>query len=434
MAASIGVQNVLDNETYTAYKILNYRDNGKTGDDRAVSYYLSDTQYAAIGSVLEAAGFHFTASSDGTEYFVDNAETFDAAAVAEYLHEHVDDLGSALGTATATGADGEANFSNLAPGYYFVTTTAGSLCALHEDTDIETLVEKNTIPTIDKTEKTSGEDYVDGPVDANIGDTVHYQIVITDGTGTDNQITMTDTLSDGLDYTAGSLKINGQAVADDADDVNWKVTVSGRTITIEFDGKYVASLNANDTITVTYDATINEDAVIDSADGNENKVELDYSQQHSEDKVYVETYDFQLKKTDGTKFLDGAGFKLYDALTEGNQIKLGKDDTGYYVDAASDEEILVDSANGVNVRGLTPGTYYLEETTVPGGYNKLAAREPVTITTGATAAVEITVVNNQGTELPSTGGIGTTIFYVIGAILVLGAGIVLISRKRMHTK
>ena len=432
MAASIAVKDVLDGETYTAYKILNYSDNGKTGNDRAVSYYLTAAEYGSIGSVLESAGFAFTASSDGTEYFVNNADTIDVSAVATYLGAHVTELGNALGKDTATGANGEANFTNLDTGYWFVTSSAGSLCALHEDTDIATVVEKNTVPSVDKKEKTTGSDFVDGPVDANIGDTVHYQIVITDGTGTDKQITMTDTMSDGLDYTAGTIKINGNAVADDANTDNWTVTVSGRVITIVFKAAYVASVADNATITVTYDATINEDAVVDSDDDNDNTVELDYSQQHSEDSVYVETYDFLLKKTDGSNFLNGAGFKLYDAATGGNQIKLGKDDTGYYVDATKDEEIMVNSANGVNVRGLAPGKYYLEETTVPDGYNKLAAREEVIITTGATAAVEITVVNNKGSELPSTGGIGTTIFYIIGAVLVIGAGVLLVTRRRMN--
>ena len=264
-AASIEVQNVLDGETYTAYKILNYSDNGKTGNERAVSYYLSDTEYTAIGSVLEAAGFAFTASSDGTRYTVNNAETLDAAAVAEYLSAHVSDLGNALGKKTATGADGEAVFTDLGKGYYFVTSTAGSLCALHEDGEIAEVVEKNTVPTIDKKEKTSGDSYVDGPVDANIGDTVHYQVEITDGVGTDKAITMTDTMSDGLTYTAGSIKIDGVAVADTADTDNWKVTVDGQVITIVFKPAYVASLATNAKVTVTYDATINDKAVVDSA-------------------------------------------------------------------------------------------------------------------------------------------------------------------------
>ena len=430
-AATIEVRDVLDGETYTAYKILNYTTNGS-----AYSYYLTADEYTTIGSVLEAAGFEFTASSDGTIHTVKNAKTIDVPAAAAYLHEHVADLDNALGTATATGADGKATFTGLDTGYYFVTSTAGSLCALHSETDIATAVEKNTVPKVDKKEKTSGDNFADGPVDANIGDTVHYQIVVTDGTGTDKPITLTDTMSAGLDYTAGSLKINDTAVADDADTDNWKVTVSGRTITIVLKAAYVASLDADATVTITYDATINKNAVVDSDEGNENKVVLTYSEQSSEDKVYVETYDFQVKKTDGNHFLNGAEFKLYDAATGGNQIILSKDDTGYYKDASgsADTTIDINSEAGCNVRGLAPGTYYLEEVVVPAGYNKPAAREAVTVTSGQTAAVEITVVNEAGTVLPTTGGIGTTIFYILGSALVIGCGIVLISRKRMNNK
>ena len=97
----------------------------------------------------------------------------------------------------------------------------------------------------------------------------------------------------------------------------------------------------------------------------------------------------------------------------------------------AETEIRVDSATGVNIRGLAPGTYYLEETTVPNGYNKLTERTPVTIATGATAAVEVIVVNNAGSELPSTGGMGTTLFYVIGGLLMVSAAVLLITKKKM---
>ena len=425
-AASIEVQDVLDGETYTAYKILNYTNSGD-----AYSYYLTKDEYDSIGAVLVGAGFAFTPSSDGTRYTVNNADTFDAAAAAEYLGTHVAELGDALAKKEATGANGEASFTGLPTGYYFETSTAGSLCALHSDEEIVTAVEKNTVPTIDKTQKTGEGTFTADAIDANIGDTVNYQIVITDGTGTDNAITITDTMTAGLSYTAGSLKINGTAVADNADTENWKVTVSGQTITIEFKADYVATVTANAPITVTYDATVGTNAAVDTATGNKNEVKLTYSNQESEDTVYVQTYDFLLKKTDGTKFLPGAGFKLYDAATDGNEITLTKDSTGYYVAAGGTEEIKVDKAEGVNIRGLAPGTYYLEETTVPAGYNKLAQRQAVSITTGATDAVEVDVVNQAGSALPSTGGMGTTLFYVIGGLLMTGAAVLLITKKRM---
>ena len=199
---------------------------------------------------------------------------------------------------------------------------------------------------------------------------------------------------------------------------------------------YVKTMGTNDTVTVEYSAKINKNAVVDNATGNSNNAEFKYSGQTTEETIYVATYDFQLYKTDGKKYLPGSGFKLYDAATGGNQITVSKDDTGYYRDADgyASTQILVESADGVNVRGLAPGKYYLEETTTPDGYNTLTERKEVTITSGDTAAAQVTVVNEAGTELPSTGGIGTTIFYIIGAALVIGCAVILVSRRRIRNK
>ena len=214
-AGTIEVQDVIDGETYTAYKILNYRDSG-TGEERVVSYYLTSEQYTSIGSVLEAAGFSFTASSDGTEYFVNNADALKNSGVSEiaaYLGSNLSELGDALGKYTAEGADGSAVFTDMSPGYYFVTSTAGSLCALHEDSDIATVVEKNTVPTVDKKEKTSGNDYVDGKVMLmrDMGgkldlekwkDTIdRYKELTTDG------VTEIEKVGEGLDEETGERKV-----------------------------------------------------------------------------------------------------------------------------------------------------------------------------------------------------------------------------------
>ena len=433
-AATITVQNVIDGETYDAYKILNY-----TNNNSAYSYYLTTAQYnSGLGSLLEAAGFSFTQSSDGTQYYVDNASTFDAAAAAAYLGAHETDVASyALAHDDTEAASGSATFSGLGTGYYFVTSSAGSLCALTHEDDLATAVEKNTIPEVDKTEKNltldASGNYTDGPVDANIGDTIGYQIVVTDGIGTDAQLTLTDTMGAGLTYTPSSITIDGSSVADNANTANYTVSVSGQTITIVFSAAYVASKDTGDSITVTYSATLNENAVVDDddADANKNYVHMQYSAQEDEDQVYVETYDFTVYKTDGTNFLDGAEFKLYDAATGGNEITLTSDGNGgYYPSSSGTDTIDINSSSGCNVYGLAPGTYYLEEVATPAGYNPLSARESVTITSGQTQAVEKTVVNNAGAELPSTGGIGTVIFYVVGAILVLGAGILLVARRR----
>ena len=427
-AATIQVKDVIDGETYTAYKILNYTNSGE-----AYSYYLSDTEYTQIGSVLEGAGFKFTASSDGSQYFVNNAEKIDVAAAAAYLKTNVASLGNALGKAETTGANGKAEFTDLATGYYFVTSTAGTFAALHDEKDIATAVEKNTVTTPDKKQGTETGKYSNDQLDLMIGSTVYYDAEITIGKGANYQLVGKDTLDAGLtlDQDSITVKVGDATVAD----TNYTIDpISAQGFTITFPATYVSTLNEGDIIKIEYTAKVNANAVIRGE--NKNTFDLDYSKQHFDDNTVVKTYDAQVKKIDATtkQFLNGAGFKLYDAAEGGNLITVAKDATGYYVSADADEEIKITSADGSNIRGLAPGTYYLEETTVPDGYNKLAAREPVVVTKDATAAVEISVENNAGSVLPSTGGIGTTIFYIIGAILVVGAGVVLVTRRRMNVQ
>ena len=423
-AASIEVKDVIDGETYTAYKILNYTNSGD-----AYSYFLTADEYSAIGGALETAGFQFTASADGSQYVVSNAETIDIAAAAASLATA--NLGNALGKFEATGADGAATFTGLTQGYYFVTTTAGSFCALHSEADIATAVEKNTVTTPDKKQGATAGNYGDTQLDVNIGDTVYYDAEIKIGKGANYEITGTDTLSTGLklNHADGDITVKvGDSVVP-ADSYTLTATDSG--FTIVFTAAYVSTLKENDVIKIEYSAVVTEDIPIRQLTPNTWKI--DYSKQHAEDHTDVKTYDIQVKKVDATskEFLAGAGFKLYDAATGGNQIAVAKDNTGYYVSANGTAEIMIESADGANVRGLAPGTYYLEETTVPDGYNKLAARASVTVEKDGTAAVEITVENQAGTELPSTGGIGTTIFYIVGAIFVLGAGVVIVTKRRM---
>ena len=358
-AASIEVQDVLDGETYTAYKILNYT---KSGD--AVSYYLTSDQYTAFGSVLEGAGFEFTASADGSQYFVSNEkDTLDAAAAAVYLKEHVDELGNAIEKKTATGADGEANFEGLTPGYYFVTSSAGSLAALHEDTDIATLVEKNTM--LDDEKEVDEEN-------AQVGDVLTYTITLTDGKGTNLAATVTDTLSKGLTY-------NNDATATEDFEVEVTENSDGTTTVVyTFSAETMTALDEGDTIEITYTATVNADASIDGTVSNTEFTQ--YSEQKTDgDETETKLTDMTVLKTDGSDALKGAQFKLFrtdealgldhvdvkvreltdDELAAGNVTKA--DDTIYYtVDPEGTNLIDMTDASSAVVYGLDKdSTYFL---------------------------------------------------------------------------
>lgn len=428
-AASIDVQNVIDKETYTAYKILNYTDNGATGTDRKVTYYLSAEEYGKIGKALEDVGFSFTKSADGTQYVVNNGDKLDPADAASKLASA--DLGEALGKFTAIGKNGKAEFSGLTPGYYFVTTTAGSLCALHEDKDLATVVEKNTVTTGDKKQGSEAGTYSDEQLDMNIGDTVYYSVDIKIGAGANQDVILTDTMDKGLTLDTASIKV--QLKGADVAATNYKVeNQAERGFKLTLPADYVKTLKEGDVVTVTYEAVINQDAVIH--DKNNNTATIEYSNQTQTDTTVVKTYDAELKKVDEKgDALSGAEFKLYDS--NDNALKFTKDTTGYVLDATNGKATIeTGDGTGVNIRGLAPGTYSLEETKAPAGYNKLGERIKVTVEKDATSAVEITVENKAGSELPSTGGMGTRIFYVLGGLLVIGAGIVLVTRRRMNTK
>ncbi len=462
-AAEINVENAIPGETYDAYKILEYTSNKsvaideETGEEDVVpataySYYLLDADYqGALGTALIAAGFEFTQSADKTQWFVNNAdELTDGAAIAKTLYESIDDWkDAALDTATATGSsEGKVEFTDLATGYWFVTSSLGSLCTLQSYDDEKLVVEKNSMIT-DK--KVVDED----SANAQVGDVLTYTITLTDGKGTNLAATLTDTLSKGLTYNADAkASINGG----EATAITGSVTENAdgtTTVVYTFDAVTMTALEEGQKIVVTYTATVNADASIDGTVSNTEYTE--YSEQKTEgNTVETDLTDMTINKTDGTNALKGAQFKLYrtdEALELDHvDVKLRQltddeleaagvtkaDDTVYYtvdpegtnlIDMAQKDangEYLYSSAV---VYGLDKdSTYYLRETKAPEGYNILENEETVNL--GSQNVINI--VNNAGTVLPSTGGIGTTIFHTAGIALVLGAGVLLVAKKRVN--
>ena len=348
-------------------------------------------------------------------------------------------VSAAAESQTSTGSD--VIFSHLDLGYYLVDSSLGALCGLNTTNPDVTITEKNGQPTIEKQVKNG--DTWGTTNDAKIGDTVEYKVEIKVADGA-QKYTVTDTMSKGLTFNSGSLKVT----ANGAQTSNYTLTPTENGFTLELPESYVSNLTKGTVILVTYNATLNKKAVIDG-DGNTNEVTLSYGNHQSTvpSKVTTKSYQFDLVKVDGTtnKLLDGAEFELADGNTK---LSFVKDDDGNYRVAAAGEDgatTTITVKNGkVNIYGLAGKTYTLTETKAPDGYNKLVTPETVNLTDGsmASATIEsetyvdggVVVKNNAGTVLPSTGGMGTTLFYVVGGGLMVAALVLLITKKRMEHK
>lgn len=223
-------------------------------------------------------------------------------------------------------------------------------------------------------------------------------------------------------------------------------------------------LNKGATITVTYTAHLNEKASVNTAGGgtsNINKVYLTYSNNPQDESsigktpestpVYVYTYQLSNTKRQNTvdgPALAGAGFKLYSDAECNNEVGLYQEGEFYYPikDATGKKAVeMISSENGqFNVKGLDAGTYYLKETITPAGYDTCGVT-PVTIKAdhsgndqvnleGSNLTNDIVNIKAGGITLPSTGGIGTTLFYVVGGGLMVAAIVLLVTKKRMENK
>lgn len=281
-----------------------------------------------------------------------------------------------------------------------------------------------------------------------------------------------DTLSEGITYDKlDSVVINSNGHTYDItnDTSKYTITESQNSFVVKIpDVKTCAEgldLNDGATITVTYTAHLNDKAAVNTANGasngeNKNSVYLQYSNnprintsldQTPESKVRVYTYQLNNTKyhdddTPGNE-LAGAGFRLYSAETcnATEEIKLKKNTDGTYsryFGTEDGEEMFSDDKGQFNVKGLDAGTYYLRETTTPKDYS---ACPDTTIVISATHDVDHVslsgnlnnkIINKKagGITLPSTGGIGTTIFYVVGGGLMVAAIVLLVTKKRMENK
>lgn len=461
---SLTLNKAVKGHTYEAYQIL-------SGDLSADKATLSNIKW---GEGIKAEG-QTALGGDAAGYAKKLA---DMGNNSKELKEQAQIIGanlaSASGSVTVTDPDAKNVISNLKPGYYLIKDKDDSLQGqesytefiLHVTDDVDANV-KADVPSVEKrvkdTNDTTGETtgWQDS-ADYDIGDDVPFQLTATLANNIESYKTYSlkfnDTLSKGLDY-------NNDAVIKLGDkDVTSYFTPSydatAKTLTFTCDNILAFGAKNSDKIVVEYTAKLNENAVIGAA-GNPNTVYLDFSNNPNnggegdrgktpEDKVIVFTYKLTVNKVDKeNKPLTGAEFSLFKKVN-------GKEEL------VEVKKILSTNAEGTvfGFTGLDDGTYVLRETKTPDGYNSIEDQtftisakhdensdDPkLTALTGDVASGSIInlgvmlekgelstdVVNNKGSVLPSTGGAGRVAIYVIGAILVLGGGIVLVTKKRVR--
>ena len=277
-----------------------------------------------------------------------------------------------------------------------------------------------------------------------------------------------DTLSEGITFDRlDTVEITNGTTSQVIDSNKYTLYEKQPYLTLGIDDvKTCASgLNLNDgaTITVTYTAHLNDKAFVNTTSGssteNKNSVQLQYSNNPKDSEAYwgftpeseVRVYTYQLSNTKRQNTVDGpalagAGFKLYSDAECNNEVGLYQEGEFYYPikDATGKKAVeMISGENGqFNVKGLDAGTYYLKETITPAGYDACGVT-PVTIKADHSGndhvnleGSNLTIVNKKagGITLPSTGGIGTTIFYVVGGGLMVAAIVLLVTKKRMENK
>lgn len=431
---SITINNAIPGQTYTIYKLLDL----KMNDTYTSFAYTINEDWKGFFESEGAAYITVDAAGNVTGLTGENDEAAaKALAEAAMAYENKTPVDSEVCAEDATSV----SFTGLDYGYYLVDSTVGALCMLNSTTPDVAIKEKNEAPTIDKERvDEAGNSNSDNSV--SIGDTVYYKVAITAQPGAQNY-KMTDTMSSGLTLNEDSIEVTvGDTELTAGDD--YTLSTDSGTFTITFTKTYCDSIIEATEIVVTYSATVNENAIV-GEDPLTNEVILRYGDNNTvettPDKVTLYTYGFGLVKTikNENTVLNGAKFKLYDAATEGNEIAVVKTVDGNYRVAKDGETGVEIEAGNVTIDGLANDTYYLEETEAPAGYNKLTERVPVTINNsdnwasvndGVYAEGGINVENSAGALLPSTGGIGTTIFYAAGIILMAGAVFFVVRRKR----
>ena len=509
---TIKVENTINGNEYKVYRIFDLVMQKNGGTDTYA--YSANTAWTAFIETVTynaevvnanamvrvgADGFYHACDKDGK--YVDTASTTWAANFGKLVKDWLGKK-TVKEVATLVGNGGIVSQADLAYGYYYVSTTNGSLVALNtlDSTDSAevTIGDKNVTPTLSKV---IVEDTDVAANTAAVGDTVNFKLNLVITQDTLNHV-VHDVLSKGLTRNNDivvTLKRAPAITKTLVANTDYKVSAAARTADgkgTEFNITFLAAadLQKDDALEITYSAVVNKDALKHTGADNKmtNTAKLHYSTTADSGvtppnpdvstepdlpsvtpEVKTATYNFNVTvqkftgESTSATLLAGAKFKLFSTTDGKTGYTFTENKTGVYdldsATAGADNVTLLttDNKGNLSLNGLDAGTYYLEEVEAPAGYNKPADRFAITITASnpttesssvAAQSGEITLApahdelpgtsptvisgvvaiqNNKGNELPHTGGVGTTIFYVCGAVLMASALVLLITKKKM---
>lgn len=461
----ITITNAIVGQTYKIYQILELESfSEKPSSGTNTGNYAYKVASGWDDFITTGEGKDYLESTDG---YVKWKGATDDTRVAEFAKKALAYATNKKLAATKTAdkvTSTTVEFTDLALGYYLVDSSAGALCSLNTtDTDV-TIQEKNGVPSV---EKKVQEDSKIGATDewgknntADIGQTVNFQTTITAQPGAQKYV-LHDKMDKGLTF-GGTVTVTKNGANVDATNYTLKkatdlpATINDDcTFEIAFTPEFCNTLKANDQIIVTYSATLDDNVVPKQEYKNETWLKYGEDNKTNHDITKTKTFElpvFKYTKKDGNEIkLAGATFTLSKDAKGSNPIKfvnVSKDDINGDVYRVAKEneatgtikttEITTTKSGKFTIKGLDADTYYLTETQQPDGYNKLSAPITVVITEEGNITVdtqtvnEVKVENKTGSLLPSTGGSGTTLIYILGAILVLGSSVVLITKKRMR--
>ena len=481
---TITITNAAKGETYTIYKLFDAAVTGTEGG--SISY---------TGTIPDSLTTYFEKDANGyisaKEAAWQTNETTGAKEMSDGLRTALKTWAASADVLASVESDGTAlSFKNVPYGYYVVTTTQGEQAITVCSTNPGAVIyDKNSSTPKDLT-KTVADDNDNAPTDgvpsASIGDTITYTVKFTtanyNGAGTGAKEIVSYTIADDLPDFLSNVTVESIIVDNDGNDTT---TTDQADVTAQFVDKQIVIdwydetnnkflYDNGATVTITYTATLTEKVAIDGA-GNTNTVTLTWITKGNttpnpddklEDEATIYSYAIALKK------VNDKGVALAGAVFEFPfYVKTTPDTDGAYLYAGKTAaegltNQITSPADGVIViKGVASGTYSVSEVTAPSGYNKLLSDVEITaVKTGETttnktfyidengnitetattttvnvtlnniAAAAIVVVNKTGAQLPSTGGMGTTLFYVLGSVLAVGAIALLITRRRMSAR